>query len=321
MIRPCELDLHPLYRKNYIVPTPALDAFFHAVKRCIRIGKPGLIVYAHPRFGKTYAVRYVIALLHKAFPGLIVISLDASRIRGTSREEYYVTFLVAAGHAAPESGTIAKKKRRLIQTLIQRVEVSKSTLIVLFVDEAQKWSIDDYEELRDVHDAVEKHGLRLVTFLIGQPSLLAQKAALRESQNTQITARFMTSELRFSGISSVSEFAACLQGYDSSIFPDDTDWTYTRFFVPSAWQTGFRLVNEAHRVHSSFREAFLEAKLPGELEVPMQYVAFAVQIALDGSLEHDSAEYRLSPAMWKDAVDESAFIDGEREMRFGGVFP
>lgn len=319
-IRPCAIELHPVNLKDYILPTPPLDALLGLAARCIRIGKPGIVVYAHPRFGKTYAIRYVTTLLRESYPRLVILSVDAPVIRGTSREEYYVTFLDAVGHAAPETGTYARKKRRLVQTMVQRVEDARGNMIVLFVDEAQKWGISDYEELRDVHDALEKRHIRMVTFLVGQPSLIAQKAVLRETQNTQITARFMVGEHEFRGIRSAEDVATCLQGYDTARFPEESAWTYTKFFFPQAWASGLRLVGEASRVHTAFKDAFQDAGMNGPVEIPMQYLVFAVQILLDTFSERDEPEFRPSAANWRAAVDESGFVDGEREMRFGETF-
>jgi len=41
---------------------------------------------------------------------------------------------------------------------------------------AQRLSRNSYDWLRDVHDQLACHGIRLITFLVGQPQLLAQKA-------------------------------------------------------------------------------------------------------------------------------------------------
>jgi hypothetical protein len=44
------------------------------------------------------------------------------------------------------------------------------------------------------------HGIRLITFLIGQPQLLTQKAGFQMSGDEQIVARFMIEQLLFHGI-------------------------------------------------------------------------------------------------------------------------
>jgi DNA-binding helix-hairpin-helix protein with protein kinase domain len=73
-------------------------------------------------------------------------------------------------------------------------------------------------------------------------------------------------------------------------------------------------------VHAAFKDAFQDAGMNGPVEIPMQYLVFAVQILLDTFSERDEPEFRPSAANWRAAVDESGFVDGEREMRFGETF-
>jgi hypothetical protein len=58
--------------------------------------------------------------------------------------------------------------------LRERLAARKGHIVALFCDEAQRQSRNSYEWLRDVHDQLAYHGIRLITFLIGQPQLLAR---------------------------------------------------------------------------------------------------------------------------------------------------
>lgn len=64
---------------------------------------------------------------------------------------------------------------------------------------------------------LENNALRLFTFLVGQPQLLAQKSAFQAKE--QIVARFMVEELAFRGIVSAAECAAVLSAYDHGEYP------------------------------------------------------------------------------------------------------
>jgi hypothetical protein len=64
------------------------------------------------------------------------------------------------------------------------------------------------------------HGIRLITFLIGQPQVLAQKAGFQMSGDEQIVARFMIEQLLFHGIRDAAEAATCLAGYDKTRYPE-----------------------------------------------------------------------------------------------------
>lgn len=78
----------------------------------------------------------------------------------------------------------------------------------------QRYNDNEYEWLRDVHDALDRQQLKLFTFLVGQQEILAQKTALQIAGKTQIVARLMVEELAFYGIRNVDDVATSLNGYE-----------------------------------------------------------------------------------------------------------
>lgn len=77
----------------------------------------------------------------------------------------------------PESN--ASKGFVLLRRLREQLLLRHGHVVVLLCDEAQRLSKHGLEWLRDVHDQLAQQGYRLITFLVGQPELLAQKAHLR----------------------------------------------------------------------------------------------------------------------------------------------
>jgi hypothetical protein len=117
---------------------------------------------------------------------------------------------------------------------------------------------------------------------------------------------------------SADELAKCLAGYDHACFPDKTDWPYTRFFMPTAYRAGFRLVSQAAAVWSVFVEAHEAARCEFALEIPMQYFARAVEIALFEYAEYDGEKFVMTADMWRHAVAKSEF--SEFQMVIGEEF-
>ena len=111
--------------------------------------------------------------------------------------------------------------------------------------------------------------------------------------------------------------ATCLQGYDEATFPEDSDWTYTRFFFPRAHANGFRLVDQALAVWQAFQRAHLKALPNVPIEVPMQYFAHTVEIALEESMHRDAANFAFTPAMWDQAVADSFYCSALEEIHVG----
>ena len=308
---------HPVVRKKYVVPTPSIDEFYERVRKCILYGTPGSMLFGHPRYGKTRAIRYVVNMLALEYPRIVTFSFLCRRSKAHSEAAFFSHLLHYAGHANPNGGTISQKRDRLMHRLLDRVEKSDENLLILFADEAQRCSVDEYEWLRDIYDELDGRGVRVLVFLVGQPDLLNQKNALRQGQHTHIVGRFMTHEVPFRGLMSADDAATCLAGYDVSCFPERTDWTYTRFFLPEAYADGFRLVNQALPLWEAFLDAHEQAGFTFEMELPMKYFTQAVEIVLIQNAENDSAELRLSPELWRQAVIDSNYVSAQEAMRLG----
>lgn len=316
-LRPIDIKHHPLTTHQYMLPTASIDTFMSRVKRLIRNHTPGAIVYADPRVGKTYAIRYVKNALREEYPGVVCLSWGTESKVKPSEEAFFTTLLEAASHPEALKGNSTPKRRRLVERLTELVDGSDYNWFLMFTDEAQRLGMIEYEWLRDVHDVLERKGIRMITLLVGQPDLLNQKSAFRQSKQTQIVLRFMVSEMRFDGLSDPDGLATCLQGYDDAIFPDGSDWTYTRFFLPRAYETGLRLVDQAALIWAAFRRADIQAGLVVPAEIPMQYFAHTVEIALESNMDKDAADFTFTAAMWDEAIKESFYSNALEEMYKG----
>jgi hypothetical protein len=313
--RPVPFDNHPVVEQKYIVPTPSIEEMYLRVKKLIRLRTPGGIIFAHPRFGKTYGIRYVMSVLKEDFPKAVMLSFGCQMKKHHSEDAFFSLLLAAAGHPGALTGTIAKKRSKLTDKIMELVDRSGHNWLLMFADEAQRLDIIEYEWLRDVHDELERRGVRMITLLIGQPDLLNQKSAFRIGRQTQIVSRFMIDEMQFRGLRTAADLATCLAGYDNAYFPVKSDWCYTRFFLPSAYSTGFRLVNQASVLWEAFLEAHQTARFEHDPEIPMQYFSRTVEIALLENAEHDDYNFVLTPAMWRSAVANCNFVSAQEELR------
>ncbi|MFM0558204.1 ATP-binding protein, partial [Paraburkholderia sediminicola] len=61
--RPVDPLLHPLATGNYRIATPAIEAFYELVARCLHYRIMGALIYGPSRIGKTRAIEYVRLLL------------------------------------------------------------------------------------------------------------------------------------------------------------------------------------------------------------------------------------------------------------------
>lgn len=169
-----------------------------------------------------------------------------------------------------------------------------------------------YEWLRDVHDHLDRISIQMFTFLVGQQELLAVKTALQRARKTEIVARLMVEELAFHGVRNVTEVATCLAGYDQTNFPRGSDWSFTRFYVRQAVVGGYQLNHDAPLLWNAFETLHNKHGLPGDLEIPMESFARAVEIVLKESELRDVSGYRPDPALWNLAVRSCGYVQARQ---------
>jgi hypothetical protein len=100
--------------------------------------------------------------------------------------------------------------------------------------------------------------------------------------------------------------------YSNSEYPEDSGWSFTRYFYPAAFNSGFRFESYADSLWEAFRLTKDESGLPGNREIPMQYFCRTVEFVLRKYGSHEEVAKEISIAMWKDAIKSSGYIDAER---------
>ncbi|TCG00938.1 hypothetical protein BZM26_09175 [Paraburkholderia strydomiana] len=306
--RPVDPSLHPLVTGNYRLATPAIEAFYELVTRCLRYRIMGALIYGPSRVGKTRAIEYVRLLLARQYPKITTYHAQCEHKPRHAEGPFFANLLEAVGDHAPNAGTSSAKRSRLSLRIREAAARTGSNAVLLFCDEAQRYNENEYEWLRDVHDVLDRQQIKLFTFLVGQEELLAQKTALQIARKTQIVARLMVDELAFYGIRNAHDIATCLNGYDQTAYPEGTPWSFTRFYVPEAFDAGYRLVSDAALLWQTFEAAHHKASLPGSLEIPMESFARAVEIVLKESEIKDAPGYCPEPVVWTHAVHHCGYI-------------
>ena len=312
---PCPVGAHPITTQKYIVPTPSIEGLYNQVRKCIRMRVPGGIVYAFTRFGKTYAIRYIRGMLRQDYPGIVTFRFGCQKHRQPSESAFFTMLLKAAKHPKYDTGTTRQLRNRLMQHFVDQLVTSPYNLLIVFADEAQKLEKEDYEWLREIHDELEELGYRMITFLVGQPQLKHQKDALKRARETQIVGRFMIDEFSFRGLTSASDAASCLQGYDTAEYPSGTGWSFTRYFMPRAWATGFRMQSCAAALWAEFEAVHAEGEFPDAVEVPMTYFARSIEIFLTSiGPPLDCPEFQMTQEIIRNIVQESRFAQSQEEL-------
>ena len=95
---------------------------------------------------------------------------------------------------------------------------------------------------------------------------------------------------------------------NQTAYPQGTEWSFTRFYIPQAFDAGYRLVSDADNLWRAFESAHHKANLPGRLEIPMESLTRVVEIVLKDSEIRDAPGYCPEPVLWTYAVHHCGYV-------------
>lgn len=310
--RPIARDCHPLSRRTYRVATAAIENCWMLVSKCLQYRIPGALIYGESRLGKTYAIEYLRMLIQRELPAVPTFHVQAEHKVSRSEGAFFSCLLRAVRHPEPDAGRNSGKRKALHDRLLAVAEAQSSSTVVFFCDEAQRYSLHEYEWLRDVHDELAQSGVRLTTFLFGQEQLCDKRARFQASGDTQIVKRFMVETLRFRGVCSMEDAATCLKSYDEHEYPPGSGWSFTRYYFPYAFDAGLRLERCAPLLWAAFAVAHQNATLAGAVEIPMEYFSRAVEAVLLDGLTRDAVDFNLVEQRWSEVVKHCGYVVSEQ---------
>jgi hypothetical protein len=119
--------------------------------------------------------------------------------------------------------------------------------VVLWVDDAHLLSTSADDTLRMLQDEFKKKEIRLIVLLVGLPSVrrLNEKRVSFSGDITRILRSFDVDEFQLHGLRSAIDIQHSLEAFDNTCYPSGSNWSYTRFFLPQAYQNGLRLSEHA----------------------------------------------------------------------------
>lgn len=305
---------HPIYTGKYLLPTPPLSKLCDHIRRWLDMRAPGAMVEGPQRFGKTRSIKFSIKeLKHTHGDNFPVFSFDCRDYRFPSDSVFFGDILDDLGHSLSRSGTAAARRTRLIQYLCSQAAETDHRRLVLIADEAQNLRQIHYKWLVDVYNELERKDIIPTMILVGQPELVHQRDAFDQAKQKQIVGRFMVHHHHFNGLRSASDLKYCLKGYDEgSEYPELSGWSFTRYFFPHAFDSGWRLTGQDKMLWLAFQDIRAEAQLPGKAELPMQYVARTIEYVLRQFSNLDDHVAPLSLNQWKEAIVASGYCDAGR---------
>jgi hypothetical protein len=297
------LDSHPVKEREYLLPTPMMERAYNVIRERVWARRTGAVFYASPRMGKTRCAIAIKDMLAEEFPHAYVSLLSARRAPRPNGSHMYRLILEAEQHVLSARANEDVLFENAKTDIRLKTKTKGGTQYVLLIDEVQLLNDTDLQQLVCFHNALELHKIRMTTISFAQPEILHRRTALMASNDRQIIARFLSEPLLFTGCASLAELARILRSYDiDSEFPENSEWSYTRFFVPEAFEAGLRLEQYAERIWKSLAR---EAGLANGAMLPMEHTCITIENLLLASRKHDDVDFVFSESAIDAAVSSS----------------
>lgn len=295
--------------RAFLVKTDSGVQYYLRLKRWLATGNQGAVIYGRPRLGKTSATRWVLGMIQEAYGKVPYVEVPIRRQHLQNEGAFFQFLSKCCRHKYYKKGTIADKRDRLLESLLSRARRSTIRMVILFIDEAQDLEELHYQWLRNISNEMDMAGCRLFCLLVGQPELADKRKSLLAEGMEQIVGRFMTETWGFSGLTSSIQLKEVLIGFDSALYPKLDGIPFVSYFVPKAFQNGFRLESLYDRLWDEFRKQWNNLLIDRPIEVGMQYVSSAITNLLNDASQKDCRDLLIDEKKIQRCIDRSGFFD------------
>ena len=293
---------HPVITKKYLIITPVITNIYSIIRDRVWMRSTGTFMYATPRMGKTTCARAIKILLEAEFPEICVISFSAEAKR-KQEAAMLIDIIQSESLAAVKPPRYKDIQRQLITHIQSKLVTKKGQQFVLMIDEMQKLGEEDLDMLATIHNRLEAIGIKMTTLGFGQPEILDLRTSLQTTSRNFLIARFLSEPIAFDGCTTKSDLKVILESYDNiQYFPVDSDFTFTRFFLPYAFDNGFRMSSYSDDIWSAL---VIAAKQLTADSIPMEHLSRTIEYLLVKGSKSDSPKFTFKKNDISSAVKAS----------------
>jgi len=285
---------HPLLLPNgYQINTKPTEHLANFIRQNIFEGHHGCSVYGGGGVGKTTAMNY---LTNNASRWLIDgerrpigVALRMVMATGARKSDraFWICMNDRLGLGVSTTISAAAGMAKLRNLFASRCGQANVRRMVLFIDNAQRISEAEYEYLEDLDSMILEDRMDLFLVLMRQSDAEGIDVGddWRDRASHSIRRWFMNTA-PFEALRGLPEVKHALSGFDTITWPTP-DTPFTRYFAASAFDTGWRLADQAPLIWEVASEMRRRAKLPETDAWPMATFTLTVRHLL-----HDIAYRR-----------------------------
>ena len=298
---------HPMLEQKYFIETDETANFYDIVCDHAMARKSGLYVTGEFRVGKTTAIENAVERLRTDMPWLAVLVHSAKRKPNQSKtalcNDMAMSFKCPTSRYQDSADLLA---RFLMAEAVQ----AGSRTCLLFIDEAQMFTVMHMRYLLEVWNELRLEGFLLISVLVGQEGLESLKMLTSEEDHGAVVARFFVKKFDLGGLHKLGDLGAYVRAFDGALCCPTDAWPYTRFFCKRAFDAGWRLEQEADRLWT----ALVDYTSAGESTLSyagfrLAFVNDAIHAFLLDSMKNDGKAFKGTSTAWKEAIQAAAESD------------
>ncbi|MFN4361253.1 MAG: ATP-binding protein [Hylemonella sp.] len=295
---------HRMLDHRYVLDTEEIENFWDIVYDWVGNRKSGLYAYGLHRQGKTTAMNEVIQYLRDDFPFVAVLHCVGERNPHQTKKNFCLYLLSEFGYPIGQIGRNVRPETLLANLLMTACARAGGRQCVLFIDEAQLFSVTQYRYLLEIWNEMHRKGFLFGTVLIGQPDLRLLKELTSESDHGAVVSRFFVKEYGFGGVKNVEMLTKLLAQFDSRlVYPEGSCWPYSRFFIREGFDHGWRLEQEAPLLWEALCRVTHEKKSAIKTSgFRMAWIIDAVHSFLVDGMSQDSKRFRGTIDTWEECI-------------------
>ena len=296
------INEHPIVTRDFVIVTPVIEQAYSLIRERVWMRSTGTFLHASQRVGKSTCAQTIETLLKEEFPNAAIMSFSATK-RESRTTAMYIEMLRAEGQHVPNTPRFERLENTLMTYILTQCLEKNSTQFVLIIDEMHNLEEKDFYLLLAIHNRLDKQKIRMTTIGFAQPEILMVRTALLASKSHHLIARFLSEPIPFSGCSTSEDLHAILQAYDEEKhYPEDSGISFTEFFLPIAFEGGFRLSGYSNQIWKELKKAASELE---SRAIPMQHLTSTVAYLLLAARNLDDKQFKLKNAAITVAVERS----------------
>ena len=312
-----------LQAKRPLIITRPGERLAGDAKNSIEMGSDAIWVDGIGRIGKTFGVRQLIQTDEwRPFP-IYMVEFTYTKPAKPGEGYFASSLLLQQGQTVSSSAASNASLMRAIRMFQEEGHRQEAEMIAVAFNEANRFTVDEFEHVMSMANECEKSG-RIFFFFINQTdSGRFGRAAIDKRPPRHIYGRFFTTSHHYTGllwdipevdksVQSFSDVALALQEYDEELkWPSNSNITFTQYFAPKAFATGWRLGGQIDLIRSEINALRAEHGLGDVVEWPMQSFERFVYFVLVRIAYENPNFMELTRATIREALLRAGYLEIE----------